>query len=580
MPQAPQIGDVIGGYRVERLIGRGGMGIVYLAQDVEAGTQAALKLLTPDLVEGPGFKERFQREADYANAIDHPNIIKSFRAGETGGILYMGMEYVDGTDLKAVLQTEGRLDPDRTTAILGQVASALDAAHEGGLLHRDVKPGNIMIASGRGHQEEGHAYLTDFGLSKNPSSDSVALTNAGEFVGTIDYTAPEQVLGKPLDGRADVYALGCVVYECLTGSVPFQKPRDVEVIYAHIQDPPPRLSEARPDLPVELDAVISRAMAKDPAERQATCAELIEEVRTAAGLGGTPAGAGPAQDAPAAQELRLRVTAGRAVGTEIALDDEFEIGRHAPGAGQLGKDIEISRMHARLFLDPLGRRMIEDLGSTNGTFVNGERVTAPLALAAGDTIEVGETTLVVEAVGPAPAQELPPAASGPPPMVTVFSAVPSFALEDDTPPAEPPSGEEPGGDADAGADTQVEPGDQVPSPADVLAGSAAPPSAEAPLAPPPAVTVFANVPSSLEDLAPGPPAPEDPDPPLAPSEAESEGEGESPVAPGLDPAAAVPIALRVAIDPASGAVAVAVEDGFGTVTFRREDGEWRVEPGS
>src|SRR4051812_49648367 len=176
------------------------------------------------------------------------------------------MQYVEGEDLKALLSREGRLDARRAVGILGQVASALDAAHSTGVLHRDIKPGNVMIAAG---QPE-HCYLTDFGLSKNPSADSIALTAQGEFVGTIDYTAPELVLGKEADSRLDVYSLGCLFYECLSGSPPFNKERDVEVLYAHIQDPPPKITAVRGDVPPGLDDVIAKGMAKKPGDRHET----------------------------------------------------------------------------------------------------------------------------------------------------------------------------------------------------------------------------------------------------------------------------------------------------------------------
>src|SRR4051812_45029498 len=177
------------------------MGVVYVGQGADGAT-VAVKLLTRDLARQSGFRERFVREARYANSLNHPNVIEVFDAGEQDGVLYIAMQFVEGEDLKALLVREGRLDARRTVGLLGQVASALDAAHSTGLMHRDIKPGNVMIANG---QPE-HCYLTDFGLSKNPSSDSIALTAQGEFVGTIDYTAPELVLGKEADSRLDVYS--------------------------------------------------------------------------------------------------------------------------------------------------------------------------------------------------------------------------------------------------------------------------------------------------------------------------------------------------------------------------------------
>src|SRR3954467_13461788 len=251
------------------------MGVVYLADNVSTGQRVALKVLTPDLARSSGFRERFVREANYASSMRHPNVIEVFDAGEQEGVLYIAMQFVEGEDLKALLSREGRLDAPRTVGLLGQIASTLDAAHSTGLMHRDIKTGKVMIAEGR----EEHCYLTDFGLSKNPSSDSIALTAQGEFVGTVAHTAPELVLGKKADSRLDVYSLGCLFYECLTGAPPFPKERDVEVLYAHIQDPVPKVTAMRPDLPSALDDVIEKAMAKKPDDRFATCGAFIDAAR-------------------------------------------------------------------------------------------------------------------------------------------------------------------------------------------------------------------------------------------------------------------------------------------------------------
>src|SRR3954451_9239655 len=272
-------GTEIGGYRIVNLLGQGGMGVVYLADNLRNGQRVALKLLTPDLARSSGFRERFSREANYASSLRHPNVLEVYDAGEQDGVLYIAMQYVEGEDLKALLSREGRLDGRRTVGILGQVASAVDAAPSTGLMHRDIKPGSVMIAAG---QPE-HCFLTDFGLSKSPSADAIALTAQGEVVGTIDYTAPELVLGKDADSRLDVYSLGCLFYECLAGQPPFPKERDVEVLYAHIQDPPPRVSAVRPDLPPALDDVIVKAMAKKPEDRFPTCSAFIDAARTIVG---------------------------------------------------------------------------------------------------------------------------------------------------------------------------------------------------------------------------------------------------------------------------------------------------------
>jgi serine/threonine-protein kinase len=321
----------------------------------------------------------------------------------------MAMEYVPGRDLTAEL-AEGRLTPERTIAILEQVASALDAVHSTGIFHRDVKPANVLVAQ---DEETGElrCRLTDFGLSKHPTQDSSPLTSAGFFVGTCQYVAPEQILAKDLDHRVDVYSLGCLLYECLAGEPPFMRPREEQVLYAHIQDPPPKLTNVRPELPEAIDEVIAKALAKEPEGRYESCGALVEAARAAL-LPGGPAPAG------AADPLRLRVTAGNARGSEIQVDHEFVIGRQASEEGQLGQDAEISREHARIARS--GESFtIEDLGSTNGTFVNGRRISRPEILSPGDRVQVGATTLVVQVsvpVAPAAAPDADTRSSAQMPM--------------------------------------------------------------------------------------------------------------------------------------------------------------------
>ena len=278
-------GREFGTYRITQVIGEGGMATVYLADRLSNGGQAALKVLSHQFAANESFRRRFVREYRYASAVDHPNVVRVNDVGEVDGRLYLALDYVAGKDLKTMLALEGRLDPPQALEILGQVADALDAAHAQGILHRDVKPGNVLIASGEGGQPAGRCYLTDFGLSKRSAGDSVAITAPGEFVGTLQYTAPEEILGKPCDHRVDVYSLGCVLYESLAGERPFPRERETEVMYGHVQDPPPTLAGRRPDLPHAVDGVIARAMAKDPEERFSSCAELIAAARTATGAG-------------------------------------------------------------------------------------------------------------------------------------------------------------------------------------------------------------------------------------------------------------------------------------------------------
>lgn len=264
----------LAGYQVERLLNRGGMGVVYLAKDLRLNRKVALKLLAPELTADDTFRRRFERESQMAASIDHPNIVPIYASGEADGFLFIAMRFVEGSDLKQVLSQDPTPDIDYVLSVTGQVASALDAAHERDLVHRDVKPGNVLLGSvGRGRLH--HVYLADFGLTKRTRSRS-GLTGTGQFLGTIDYMAPEQVQSHEVDGRADVYALGCLLYECLTGEVPFDRPTDAGVLLAHISDDPPEVTERRADLPPEMDEVVAKALAKDPDDRFDTCGELAE----------------------------------------------------------------------------------------------------------------------------------------------------------------------------------------------------------------------------------------------------------------------------------------------------------------
>ncbi|HUK95483.1 MAG TPA: serine/threonine-protein kinase [Gaiellaceae bacterium] len=274
------IGALVGGFRVESLLGQGAMGAVFLATDPRTGEHLALKLLKPELVGDERFRRRFFREARLAQGLAHEHVVRTIDVGEDGGFLYLAMDYVEGVDLRALLLRDDRLEPDRALALLGQVAEALDAAHDAGLVHRDVKPGNILVAT----MPEGEAaYICDFGLARHVSSVS-SLTGDRNLVGTIDYVAPEQIEGGSIDGRADVYSLGCVLYECLAGSRPFDRETELAVVFAHLNEPPPRLSDVRPELPAEVSDVLSATLAKSPDDRYSTCGELIDAAR--AGLRG------------------------------------------------------------------------------------------------------------------------------------------------------------------------------------------------------------------------------------------------------------------------------------------------------
>jgi len=259
-------------YRIEALLGRGGMSVVYRAHHTALDRNVALKLLAPELGEDERFRERFLRESKLAASLDHPSIVPVYDAGEVEGQLYIAMRYVEGSDLKRLLREEGALDPGRALRLVGQLADALDFAHARGLVHRDVKPSNALLDS------HGHLYLSDFGLTKS-ASDRSALTATGRIIGTIDYAAPEQIEGRAIDGRADVYSLGCLLYECLAGEVPYPRDSELAVLWAHVHEPPPKLA-AYP----ALDPVIAKALARDPEDRFQSCADLVEAARAALGL--------------------------------------------------------------------------------------------------------------------------------------------------------------------------------------------------------------------------------------------------------------------------------------------------------
>jgi serine/threonine protein kinase len=267
-----QPGVELAGYRIERHVAHGGMGEVYEATQLSLDRRVALKLIARRLGTDERFRERFRREARSAAAIDHTNILSVYETGETAdGRLFLAMRFVEGPDLSSLLREQGPLDPAQTVAILRQIGDALDAAHQRGLIHRDVKPANVMLEAG----ESGwHAYLTDFGLAK-PDDDSSENTASGEILGTVDYMAPEQINGAPLDGRADVYSFGCMVYRCLTGDVPFRRDTKTATLIAHANAPVPLPSAAIAGLPAPLDVVVMRAMEKDPAKRARSAGALM-----------------------------------------------------------------------------------------------------------------------------------------------------------------------------------------------------------------------------------------------------------------------------------------------------------------
>ncbi|HEX6713684.1 MAG TPA: serine/threonine-protein kinase [Thermoleophilaceae bacterium] len=268
-------GSQFGAYRIESVAGQGGMGVVYRATQLGLDRAVALKVITPEFAHDEEFRARFQRESRLAASIEHPNVIPVYEAGEHDGTLFLAMRFVDGTDLKSLLSREGRLEPIRAARFVAQIANALDAAHAAGLVHRDVKPANALLAS------QDHVYLTDFGLTKRAASGS-AMTKTGQMVGTVDYVAPEQVEGGSVDARTDVYSLACVYYHLLTGSVPFDKPSEMAKLYAHVHEDPPRASDVVPGLPGAIDDVIWRGMAKEQTKRFLSAGDLGRAAAAAA----------------------------------------------------------------------------------------------------------------------------------------------------------------------------------------------------------------------------------------------------------------------------------------------------------
>ena len=289
-----EVGSDFGPYRLEAVLGRGGMGMVYEATQLSLDRVVALKVVAPGLSADPGFRARFRREGPMQARIDHPHIVPVYEAGELEGHFFIAMRLVRGPTLKNMI-TARELDPRRSLRILRDVADALQTAHEHGLVHRDVKPSNVLVG------RRDHAFLCDFGLTKLASSVTGSLTKTGHVVGTLDYIAPEQIRGQDASPASDVYAFAAVLYETLTGQVPFPRPSEAALLFAHVSDPPPKVSELRPDLPPEIDDVIAAGLAKLPSQRPASPLELVEHAEAL--LAGSRAGVPslPATDTPLAR---------------------------------------------------------------------------------------------------------------------------------------------------------------------------------------------------------------------------------------------------------------------------------------
>jgi serine/threonine protein kinase len=273
-------GSLMAGYRLEAQVGAGGMAVVFRARDQRLGRLVALKILAPALAADGPFRQRFIAESQAAAAVDDPHILPVYEAGEADGVLFIAMRFVGGGDLRLVLEREGPLPPGRAVEFISPVAAALDAAHRAGLVHRDVKPANILVDARPDRPE--HVYLSDFGVSKSAMT-SVSLTGTGQFVGTPAYSAPEQIQGPVVDGRTDQYALACVAYQLLAGTPPFERHDVNALFFAHLYQPPPSLGSRRPGLPSAVDQVLARAMAKAPANRYGSCRDFADALRAALG---------------------------------------------------------------------------------------------------------------------------------------------------------------------------------------------------------------------------------------------------------------------------------------------------------
>ncbi|MBV9820146.1 MAG: protein kinase [Solirubrobacterales bacterium] len=347
-----ELGAVVADRRIDAIAGEGGMGIVYRAWNLRLKRVEAVKVISEEFVRDKSFRDRFARETELAASIEHPNVVTLYDSGEgPGGELFIAMRYVEGTTLERMIKERGHLDPRMAAELTAQVASALDAAHGQGLVHRDVKPANILIAS---HAGRLHAYLTDFGLAKRVSSQS-ALTGIGLMVGTIDYMAPEQAGTRPVDLRADVYALGATLFVALTGQVPYPRDGDLARLVAKIGESPPMVSEVTPGVPTAFDLVISRAMAEDPADRYESAGELGHAALGASGRRSTGSGRGARAPDP--------ITVGSVI------DDRYQIEAEAGSGGmavvyrathlKLAKTVALKVMSPNLAADPEFQRRFE-----------------------------------------------------------------------------------------------------------------------------------------------------------------------------------------------------------------------------
>ena len=384
-------GDEFAGYRIERSLGRGGMGVLYLALEPGLERHVALKLIAPEAAADDVFTRRFAEESRIAASIEHPNVVPIYAAGEEDGIPFIAMRYVSGSDLGRRLAREGRLEPAVAAALIAQVGNGLDAIHAAGLVHRDVKPANVLLGETGGGDD--HAYITDFGVARNVATES-GLTQTGRFVGTLDYVAPEQISGGAVDARADVYALGCLLFKLLTGDVPYPRDGEAARLYAHLNDPPPAPSLYATAVPMALDDVAIRAMSKAPEDRYPSAGDL-GRAALAALSGSTP-------------ELPERTVATGAAATETAETT-------AAQAGSSGKPTAVTRRLEPESDGNSGRRRRGVLIGAVGLAAIVGVVVAAIALGGGDEGDPGADAIGSTATG-AGSQNAAKAEAGPKPL--------------------------------------------------------------------------------------------------------------------------------------------------------------------
>ncbi len=442
-------GERIAGYRVDEVLGRGGMAVVYRAYDERLGRNVALKLLALRFAHDEAFRQRFSRESRAAAAIDHPNIIPIFEAGEADGALFIAMRFVQGGDVLTIIQERGPLPAAQACGVVTQVAAALDAAHSHGLVHRDVKPANMLREASPGDGQPDHIYLSDFGLSKHWLSSS-HLTAYGELLGTMDYISPEQLEGRPADGQSDQYALACSAFEMLTGAPPFPQDETMAIMRAQVSTAPPALTSRCPGLPPEADQVMAKALAKDPAGRYRTCLEFASALRHSCAPGHGPAvGTPPAREATQAVSRADLMAAGviaeapSAAGSDSPASEPPAAATAVPVPGISGREAVVGQHPAGY--EPT--QMMSGAGLPEA------------AVFAGAVAPVGEPPTSQLPAPPPAAAAPPPAVTGPPPFPPSTVSVPAVPPGESTQliaPAEPaaelrPAEPQPGGTASAGS---------------------------------------------------------------------------------------------------------------------------------